>query len=135
MAEENNSAQVVSASVSGEQKKYMEDNDLSATALVQGKINELKDSDEVPYKYTPTRFLSESRKMGLIIMLAGALILTISMGVFSYLWLTGRLHAFIGVWLAGAVIVYYGAREYTKWNDIMYWRSKADEKAEEKNRE
>lgn len=116
---------VVSASLDERHKKYLDDHDISPTQLMKSRINELMNSDENPYKYTPLRHLSESRKMGLIIMLSGALVLIVSMVVFSYLLPTSKLPAFMVVWVAGCAISYYGFREYGKWNDLIYWRSKA----------
>lgn len=122
-------SEVVSASLDSERYEYVDENELSPTALLKAKVDELMNNEETPYKYTPAKYLKESRKSGLIVMLSGALILVLSMILSGYLMIattmTGMEFAivFLVMWLTGSAVTYYGFRTYSKWNDILYWRS------------
>lgn len=132
---------MVSASLNRDQKKYIEDHDISPTRLMKSKMNEIMNNEENPYKYTPTKYLSESRKTGIILMLGGALVLLLSTIVATYLLLSVEINAlemtmiFSVMWLSGCAITYYGFREYGKYNDIIYYRGLMTRRREEEETE
>lgn len=130
MSESNKGSAVVSASLSKEQKEYIDEHDISPTQALKGKINEMREKGS-PYKYTPVKFLNESRKMGLVLMLAGAAIFVIALGLWKYFLIAlENVWPFVIVWSIGVLVSYYGYHEYSKWNDVIYWRSKLESKEE-----
>ncbi len=130
-------SEIVSASLDEEEKQYVDEHDLSPTRLLKSKVNDLRNGDESPYEYTPAKYLKESRKSGLIQMLSGVLLLVLTMVLTGYLMVTTVMNEmtfgiiFAVAWLTGSSVTYYGFRTYSKWNDVLYWRSQKEVDEEE----
>ncbi len=112
-----------SISIPEELDKFAQEKEISLSSVMQDQLKNMKKTDEdtKTFRYTPTPVLKEGRKQGLITMLSG--VFTLIVLFLGYLWLTTGLSAFAVAWLAGSVVTYYGAREYSKWNDILYYRA------------
>lgn len=123
-------SKVVSASITEEQKEFIDENNVSPSQILQSKLNEMKEGGN-PYKFTPMKYLSEGRKQGLVLILTGAFILTVGIAL-SFLMTASAMSVwpFVIIWGVGMVVSYYGYHEYSKWNDILYWRSKMEPEEE-----
>lgn len=120
-----------SISIPEELDEFAKDKEISLSSVMQDQLKNMKKTDDntKTFRYTPTPVLKEGRKQGLITMLSG--FFTIILLFLGYVWFMTGLPAFVVAWLTGSMITYYGARKYSKWNDILYYRAQIEKQEKE----
>lgn len=118
-----------SVSVSKEEKKFIEQNDISPTRIFRDEIQDMMDNGN-PNRHVPLSELKSFRKDNLIITLLGFTILLIPLVFSGFFLLTSRV-VLVVLYISGALTAVYGASQLRYWNDLISQRARIKEQQEE----